>query len=106
MESSVETLAPPTRTHGPRAHPSELTYVYVALILALFTGLEVSTYFVDFGKAHIPLLLVLMVIKFGTVAAYFMHLKFDSGLFTRMFVAGVCFAVGVYIVMLSAFKFF
>jgi hypothetical protein len=46
-----------------------------------------------------------MIIKFGFVAAFFMHLKFDSGLFTRMFVAGIAFAVGVYGVMLTAFRF-
>jgi hypothetical protein len=39
------------------------------------------------------------------VAGYFMHLKFDSPLFTRMFAAGLSFAVVVYCVMLTAFRF-
>jgi hypothetical protein len=34
-----------------------------------------------------------------------MHLKFDAPLFTRMFGAGIAFAVGVYIIMLTAFRF-
>jgi hypothetical protein len=34
-----------------------------------------------------------------------MHLKFDSKLFTTMFVAGLAFAIGVYVVMLTMFEF-
>lgn len=88
-----------------RAHPGELLYFKVAAFLFVITGLEVSTYYVDFGKAAIPLLMVMMTIKFGVVAAFFMHLKFDSGLFTRVFVAGLLLAVGVYMAALATFAF-
>jgi caa(3)-type oxidase subunit IV len=92
--------------HPGATHFGDLQYVYVAVFLAAITGLEVSTYFVDFGGAHIPLLLVLMVVKFGFVAAYFMHLKFDSVLFRRVFIAGLILAVGCYIAVLATFHFF
>jgi cytochrome c oxidase subunit IV len=46
-----------------------------------------------------------MIVKFAVVAGYFMHLKFDSPLFTRMFVAGLTFAVVVYSIMLTVFRF-
>jgi len=87
-------------------HISDWGYVKVALLLAAITALEVFTYFdsvVDWGSALIPALLVMMVCKFGIVAAYFMHLKFDSPMFTRLFVSGICFAVVVYIIMLLTF---
>ena len=87
------------------AHPGDKQYVVVALILGLFTAIEVLTYFVDFGDAAIPTLLVLMVVKFAMVVLYFMHLKFDSPVFMRLFVTGLILAVSVYAIMLAAFQF-
>jgi hypothetical protein len=46
-----------------------------------------------------------MVAKFAIVAGFFMHLKFDTPLFTSMFVGGLAFAIGIYVVMLTAFEF-
>ena len=87
------------------AHPGDKKYVMVALILGLFTAIEVLTYFVDFGDAAIPTLLVLMVIKFVMVVLYFMHLRFDSPVFMRLFVTGLVLAVTVYFIMFAAFQF-
>ena len=87
------------------AHPSDITYIQVALALALLTTLEVLTYPFDFGHFKIPVLMVCMIAKFVTVVAYFMHLKFDSRLFRRLFVAGLVTAVLVYIAALSMFHF-
>ena len=87
------------------AHPGDKKYIVVALILGLFTAIEVLTYFVDFRGAAIPTLLVLMVIKFVMVALYFMHLKFDSPLLMRLFVGGLTLALSVYCIMLAAFQF-
>ncbi|MFM8388113.1 MAG: cytochrome C oxidase subunit IV family protein, partial [Actinomycetota bacterium] len=60
-------------------------YVKVAAILAALTALEVATYFVDFGPFFMPVLLTLMCVKFFIVVSYFMHLKFDSKIFSFMF---------------------
>ena len=81
-------------------------YIKIAAILAFLTGLEVSTYFVDFGPVFLPVLLVLMSVKFFIVVSYFMHLKFDSKIFSFLFYMGLFLAVTVYIVALSTFKFF
>ena len=48
----------------------------------------------------------MMVIKFAIVAGYFMHLKFDSSLFTRLFVSGLLLAIFVYTAALATFHFF
>ncbi|TVR29545.1 MAG: hypothetical protein EA388_15410 [Nitriliruptor sp.] len=69
-------------------------------MLAILTALEVSTYFVDFGRIAIPLLIILMIIKFIMVASFFMHLKFDSKLFGRMLYGGLILALGLYAVTL------
>lgn len=96
---------------GAHDHPSDWSYIKIALILAAITGVEVSTYF----ESAIPLfennsvviasLMFMMVVKFWMVAAYFMHLKQDSPMFTRMFVGGLGLATGVYCIALSTFQF-
>ena len=89
-------------------HPSDRQYVKIALILGALTALEVFTYFEsvhNLGDAALyVILIVLMILKFIYVVAWFMHLKFDSVLFRRVFVAGVVLALGVYLVMLTAFR--
>jgi cytochrome c oxidase subunit 4 len=100
----VELHPDPHASHE-KEHPGELLYFKVAAFLFIVTALEVSTYYIDFGKLAIPMLIVMMSIKFGVVAAFFMHLKFDSPIFTRVFVAGLALAAGVYIVALATFAF-
>jgi hypothetical protein len=45
-------------------------------------------------------------VKFATVAGWFMHLRFDSNIFTRLFVSGIVLAAGVYLATLASFEFF
>ena len=85
---------------------SNAGYIRIAVILAAITGLEVSTYYVDFGALFLPALLIMMVIKFVMVVSYFMHLKFDNKMFSFLFYAGLLLAVGVYAAFLATFKFF
>ena len=90
------------------AHPSDWAYVKIAVVLAVITALEVFTYFesvVDWGAALVPSLIFMMIVKFYLVATWFMHLRFDSKLFGRMFTAGLILAVGVYLVTLTVFEF-
>jgi cytochrome c oxidase subunit IV len=85
---------------------SNAGYVKIAIILAVITALEVSTYYIDFGPFFMPSLMIMMVVKFVMVASYFMHLKFDNKIFSWMFYGGLFLAIGVYIAALSTFKFF
>jgi cytochrome c oxidase subunit IV len=87
-------------------HMSDLGYMKVALILAFITALEVTISYVDIGPIFLPLLLILMTIKFFSVVMYFMHLKFDNRIFTVLFYMGLFLAVGVYCVALATFHFF
>ncbi|MDH3754303.1 MAG: cytochrome C oxidase subunit IV family protein [Acidimicrobiia bacterium] len=110
MSTTVDEFTPDEGTTGHDDthddHMSDWGYVKVAIFLGAVTAVEVFTYFnsvLDWGKALVPALLVMMVIKFGTVVAYFMHLKFDSQMFTRVFVAGLALAIGVYVIMLLTF---
>ncbi len=78
---------------------TDFGYIKVALLLGVLTALEVATYFIDFGALEVPSLLILMVVKFWIVVAYFMHLKFDNKLFTWLFMAGLLMAMAVYAAM-------
>lgn len=92
--------------HG--AHWTDLKYIQLAIGLAIVTAIEVAlSYMVDdLGKAFLPLLLILMLIKFFAVVMFFMHLKFDSRLFGLVFYAGLGLAVAVYVATMFTFHFF
>ena len=94
------------QTHEHEHGMSNAGYIKIAILLAVLTAIEVATYYVDFGAFFLPTLLVLMSVKFFIVVSYFMHLKFDSKLFSFAFYAGLVLAVAVYVVTLSTFKFF
>lgn len=87
-------------------HPSDGHYVMVALVLAVITALEVAASYVDLGAAFLPALLAMMAIKFIVVVRIFMHLKFDSKIFSWLFFTGLFLALGVYIVALLTFRYF
>ena len=89
--------------HAHHDHPSEMIYIKVAAFLAVMTGIEVALSYVEIGGQHvtIALLLVLAAVKFFTVVAYFMHLKFDHPWFRRLFVTGLVLAILIYVVYLS-----
>ena len=90
------------------AHPSDWQYIKIALLLAVLTALEVFTYFESVHNlsdaALYVILTVLMVLKFVYVVAWFMHLKFDSMIFRRVFQVGIAMALAVYLIMLTAFE--
>lgn len=95
--------------HG---HASDTLYIQIAIGLAVLTGMEVAWPYVTDGLLDtdgpilmIPLLIV-MAIKFVIIAAFFMHLRFDSKVLTRVFYAGLLLAVSVYVAALGTFRIF
>lgn len=93
-------------SHGEHAGHGNSHYYLVALALAVLTGLEVMLSYVDIGKAFLPLLMILMMIKFIMVVLEFMHLRRDAKLFHYLFWSGFLLAIAVYIGFLATFKFF
>jgi cytochrome c oxidase subunit 4 len=88
-------------------HPTDGQYIKVAVILAAITMLEVGTYFLEDASTTMLVITLfpMMILKFGIVCAYFMHLTYDNHLFRRVFVFGLMLAVVVYLVALSAMQF-
>jgi cytochrome c oxidase subunit 4 len=93
--------------HG-SSHPSVKEYVRIGVILAVITAAEVATYYVqdDLGAWLRPILFTLSIVKFVLVVLWFMHLKFDSRMYSRFFVMGIAGAVTLYLVVLMTFRVF
>lgn len=90
-------------------HPTFRQYVMVATFLFVVTIIEFILIYGkagiadDLGAAKVPLLVVLSGIKFAIVIMFYMHLKFDSRLFTAVFLAGLALAFAVGLALLGLF---
>src|SRR5215471_4789273 len=88
--------------HG--QHPSDITYIYVALLLSALTAIEITVSYVSgIGIAGNPILIILAIMKFSLVVLFFMHLRFDSRVFRYLFFGGLILAGVVYFLVLRMF---
>ena len=86
------------------AHPSEWEYIKIAIVLSIITLAEVLVYYVEQLEGVLPFILISMsIVKFALVVLWFMHLRFDSRLFRRLFFTGIGLAVFCYGAVLSTF---
>jgi cytochrome c oxidase subunit 4 len=97
-------------------YPRDKLYVITAVFLAVITAIEIVVSEVpdfplwswggDSNAGVITLLMILMAVKFLTVAYVFMHLRWDKPLLGRVFFAGLVLAVVVYIAVMFMFNIF
>lgn len=88
-------------------HPTPLKYIQIAGWLALITIGEVAVYYIpSLRPLLVPLLLTMAAFKFFLVAMWFMHLRFDSRLFRRLFILGIVLALIVYAVAFATIGIF
>tara|TARA_B100000459_G_C8465889_1_gene152114 strand:+ start:84 stop:527 length:444 start_codon:yes stop_codon:yes gene_type:complete len=98
LKLSMEKFNKITRKDG---HGSPVFYAIVGLVLAVITLVEFLVFYVEsLGVLLIPIMLVLSLMKFVIVVAFFMHLRFDNKIFTILFFAGFVLAVVIGIVLL------
>jgi cytochrome c oxidase subunit 4 len=85
-------------------HPGPRQYVTVAVVLAVVTAIEVAIYYMTaLEDVLVPALLAFSFLKFALVVLWFMHLKFDSRLFRRLFITGLILALAVFAIVLGTF---
>src|ERR687892_2391278 len=97
----------PAAAHGTheQAHASDATYWKIAVILTVITAVEIWTYYATFLRPIlVPTILTLGTVKFALVAMYFMHLKYDSKLFSGFFVFGLLVAAATILALIALFK--
>lgn len=87
-------------------HPTWSTYWKVALILTIITAVEVSAYYIpawETSKVYVPSMLLMSAVKFGIVAGYYMHLKYDHKVFRSLFSGPLIFAAVTLVGLLFLF---
>ena len=105
--TEVDDHSPVHPGEHPDHGPTDRQYFNIVFIRVVLTALEVSTEWwpEDSRNIAVPVLLILMVIKFFLVALWFMHLKWDPALLKRTFYSGMVVAILVYAIALSAMNF-
>ena len=78
-------------------------YLIIGAVLTVITIVELGVSYSDIGDLMVPILLALSAVKFAIVVGYFMHLRFDSPLFARMFVGSFFLALAVLVAFLALF---
>lgn len=105
----------PDVEHHPGEHISDKKFVQIFFVLVIVTAIEVAWAYLPWAAEDASRgatavywggLLIMMSVKFFVIAAYFMHLKFDNVMLTRIFYAGVFLALAVYLVALATFQIF
>jgi cytochrome c oxidase subunit 4 len=104
----AETHADATLPPEDIEHPGPRQYVVVAVVLAVLTALEVALFYMDFIPQPVVVgaLMILMILKFSIVALWFMHLRFDSRIYRRLFITGIILAISVFLIVLLTFGVF
>ena len=104
LKLSMEKFNKLTRKDG---HGTPAFYAIVGLVLAVITLVEFLIFYVEsLGVLLIPIMLILSLMKFVIVVAFFMHLRFDNKIFTYLFFAGFILAavISVALLVLLAIK--
>ena len=89
-------------TYGGKSHAGPRFYIIVGIFLAIITALEVWAFELESELAilYIPILLILALIKFVAVVAFYMHLRFDNRFFSYVFASGMIVGTVVFSLLL------
>jgi len=74
-------------------------YLFIFIALAVFTLVETLVSYVQQAAIKVPTLIVLSVVKALLVLLYFMHLKFDSKVFSYLFIAGCILSIPLILII-------
>ncbi|HWV22824.1 MAG TPA: cytochrome C oxidase subunit IV family protein [Thermomicrobiales bacterium] len=95
MAASVSSAEHDATAHH---HPSEFTYIKIAIVLSIITIIEVAIWYIESaGDILVPALIILSAIKFVLVVGYFMHLKFDDRILGWTFGLALVASLAVYL---------
>jgi cytochrome c oxidase subunit 4 len=83
--------------HAPahEGHESHLKiYVLIGVILTVVTAAEVAIFYIEaLAPVLVPCLIIMSAGKFLLVVYYYMHLKFDHPVFSRVFFGPMLLAI-------------
>ena len=85
-------------------HPGPKQYAKIAAILCAITFGEFVIFYMEFLRVVlVPVLVVMSAAKFAIVVMFYMHLKFDHPVFTRLLLAGLVMGGGIMAALLLLF---
>lgn len=86
-------------------HPGPGVYLLVAAILTVLTAAEITVFYVPgLQPVLVPILLILAAVKFAFVGMFYMHLYYDSKVFTIFFGAPLLLALLIVMGLLLIFS--
>ena len=95
------------RVAGEHPHPTAWKYVQIAAILAALTLVEIAVYYAQpLRPVLVPILLALSATKFALVILFYMHLRFDSPIFSTLFYLGLTIAGSIITALIILFRSF
>ena len=90
-----------------QTRPQTFTYLVIAGLLTLLTGMEVM---VSYSRALqpilVPVLVILAAAKFALIVMFYMHLKFDSWMYSYIFLFQLLIAGAVVLSLVLLFMVF
>lgn len=96
--------SPAATGHGHHEASKFHTFVQLAMILAVITGVEIVLIYIPLAKwLIVTSLVVLSLVKFMLVIFIFMHLKWDKLFCTILFFIGLILAGGTVAALLALF---
>lgn len=103
-ESQTRNPEPGTRNGHGASHAK--TYILIGLILTIITAVEVAIFYIpQLESVLVPILLTLSSSKFVLVVLFYMHLRDDDRLFSRVFFGPLFLALLVVISLVILFKY-
>jgi cytochrome c oxidase subunit IV len=87
-------------------HSTVKTYIIVAIVLGLITGIEVATLYIQ-GIPNwflVSSLLIMSAIKFVMVVGFFMHLKYDHNIMRSFFIGPLILAILIILALMALFS--
>ena len=89
-------------TYAGRSHASVRAYLWIAAILSVITFLEYRLFETHaFGvSGRNSIMIVLSLVKFTMVVAFFMHLRFEHKVYGILFTACMALGIGIFLSVL------
>jgi cytochrome c oxidase subunit 4 len=91
---------PAGTAHADAGHAGTRTYLFVAAILTVITGMDFGALYIRaLTPILVPLLLVMSAAKFVLVVLFFMHLRYDTRALWMLFTSALVVAIGLVIAL-------
>ena len=77
-----------------------VNYLGIFILLAVLTLVETLASYLQQTAIKFPVLIAISLVKAVLVLLYFMHLKFDSRIFSYLFIAGCVLSIPLILMMM------